>query len=114
MKLQIDGTHLRLRLSEAQLATLFDSGHIVAALPCPNGSLARRALQLDDTIEVPACKGDLLDLRIRLPSAAFLAFAAARPRRDGYRFTSNDLDIDIEVDVRDSRRQQAAGQTNFT
>lgn len=109
MKLQIDGPHLRLRLSEGQLDTLLQKGRLDADLHCPTGVRATRVLVIEETLSVPACDGDLMDLRIRLPRAAFAAFAVERPRRDGFAFAYKGLDVSVEVDVRDSRRRQAAG-----
>ena len=108
MKLQIDDTRLRLRLSEEQLATLLATGRLDADLRCPSGERAHRVLVLEDGLGEPACAGDLMDLRIRLPRTAFQAFAAERPRRDGFSFAAGGLEIDVEVDVRDSRRRQVA------
>ena len=108
MKLQIDETLLRLRLSEDQLATLIGDGRLAAGVRCPSGERASRVIVLEEALATPACVGDLMDLRLRLPRAAFAAFAAERPRRDGYSFSSAGLDISVEVDVRDSRRRQRA------
>lgn len=108
MKLQIDNTRLRLRLSEDQLAALASDGRLAADLCCPSGERASRVIVLEDGLAAATCDGDLMDLRVRLPRQAFLAFAAERPRRDGFSFTFAGLEIGIEVDVRDSRRRQAA------
>lgn len=104
MKLQIDGPHLRLRLSEEQLAALLGENRLEAGLRCPSGERASRVLVLEEALPLPLCDGDLMDLRIRLPRAAFAAFAAERPRRDGFTFSCDDIEISIEVDVRDSRK----------
>lgn len=104
MKLQIDGPHLRLRLSEEQLAALLGEGRLTSSLRCPSGERATRVLVLDETLTAPACAGDLMDLRVLLPRGAFAAFAAERPRRDGFTFASDGIEISIEVDVRDSRK----------
>lgn len=114
MKLQIDGPHLRLRLSEGQLETLLQEGRLDADLHCPTGERATRVLVIDEALSVPACDGDLMDLRIRLPRAAFTAFAMERPRRDGFSFASASLDVSVEVDVRDSRRRQAATASSLS
>lgn len=111
MKLNIDGDRLRLRLSEDQLDRLQRERQLEAELACANGRLARRTLVLDAGLDLPACEGDLMALRVRLPHAAFLAFVNERPRRDGFSFSADTLEITVEVDVRDSRRKQAAANT---
>ena len=57
------------------------------------------------------CEGDLMDLRVALPRDAFLAFAAERPRRDGFAFACGPLQIVVEVDVRDSHRVRRAASS---
>lgn len=111
MKLQIDNTHLRLRLTEDQLAALATDGRLDAGLRCPSGERANRVIVLEDALAAPTCDGDLMDLRVRLPRQAFLAFVAERPRRDGFSFATDGFEIAVEVDVRDSRRRQAAAQS---
>lgn len=108
MKLQIDADRLRFRLSEDQLDLLRRDGRLVATLVCPTGERANRVIVLEDGLVQAICDGDLMDLRVRLPRLGFEAFAAERPRRDGFSFTTERLAIDVEVDVRDSRRKQVA------
>jgi hypothetical protein len=105
MKLQIDGLHLRMRLSEEQLDTLLREGRVAAILICPDGQPAERSLILDSDLAEPACDGNLMHLTMRLPQAQFLVFAAQRHRRDGLSFTTGALRVDVEVDVRDSHRR---------
>lgn len=110
MKLQLDGTRIRLRLSEAELAILVGDGRLEEAWACADGSTARCLLGLDPAATTGSCCGNLMDLRIALPRADFLAFAAERPRRDGFGFGAGQQAVTVEVDVRDShrRRREAA------
>lgn len=108
MKLQLDGNNLRVRLSEDQLAVLLRDGRLASSFPCPNGESAGRVLILEADAAAPACEGDLLDLRLRLPRETFLAFVSERPRRDGFSFTAKGVEFRVEIDLRDSRRRLAA------
>ncbi len=107
MKLTVDNDRLRLRMSEVDLEKLLADGRIEQTWNCPNDTTAQCALMLAPEADADDCQGDLMQLRVALTRAAFLAFAAERPRRDGYVFTQNGLRIDVEVDVRDSHRRQA-------
>lgn len=116
MKLQVSPGQLRLRLSEQELASLGADGSLDHAVPWPDGGNARCHLLLQAEADAGQCEGDLMELRVVLPRDAFLAFAAERPRRDGFVFTSGPLRIVVEVDVRDSHRvrrtaSSAAGQS---
>jgi hypothetical protein len=104
MKLQVDGDQLRLRLTEAELARLGVDGELEQAVPCPDGTAVRYRLRLLETAATAACAGNLMDLLVVLPRGAFLAFAAERPRRDGFAFACGPLRVTVEVDVRDSHR----------
>lgn len=106
MKLQVDAGALRLRLSEAELARLIADGVFEQAVDCPDGSSARCRLSLQDGLAEGRCEGHLMDLRVALPQTDFLAFAGARPRRDGYGFACGPLRVSVEVDVRDSHRRR--------
>jgi hypothetical protein len=106
MKLQIDDQRLRLRLSEEQLDELTRERRLEATLQGPGASRSTRTLMLEEGLMTPVCKGDLMQLQIVLPLTEFLAFARERPRRDGFAFTSDRLELSVEVDVRDSRRRQ--------
>lgn len=109
MKLQLDGREIRLRLSEAELARLEADGAVQQAWPCPDGSDARCVLALAADPAESRCMGPLGDLRVEVPRTAFLAFAAERPRRDGFGFACGPLQVTVQVDVRDSHRQRQAG-----
>ena len=104
MKLQIAAGQLRLRLSEEELASLAADDRFHHAVTCPDGSTAHCRLTLQADADTGQCEGDLMDLRVVLPREAFLAFAAERPRRDGFAFACGPLRIVVEVDVRDSHR----------
>ena len=104
MKLQVAASQLRLRLSEEELALLTADGSFQHVMPCPDGSTARCRLTLRAETDTGQCEGDLMDLQVILPHDAFLAFVAARPRRDGFAFFCGALDITVDVDVRDSHR----------
>jgi len=108
MKLQLDGSRLRLRLSEAELAALLADGRLDQAWACPDGASARCRLALDAGADGGRCTGNLMDLQVILPRDGFLAFAGERPRRDGFGFDAGALAVAVEVDVRDSHRQRRA------
>lgn len=108
MKLQLDGREIRLRLTEAELARLEADGAVQQAWPCPDGSDARCVLALVADPAAPRCVGPLGDLRVEVPRTTFLAFAAERPRRDGFAFACGSLRVNVEVDVRDSHRIRGA------
>lgn len=111
MKLQVAASQLRLRLSEEELASLGADGSFHHAVPCPDGSIAHCRLTLQADANAGDCEGDLMDLRVALPRDAFLAFAAERPRRDGFAFACGPLRIVVEVDVRDSHRVRRAASS---
>lgn len=106
MKLQLDGIRIRLRLSEAELDALLADGHLDQSWTCADGSTAQCRLVLDPEGAGGRCAGNLMDLRVALPRAAFLAFAAERPRRDGFDFGAGAQAVTVEVDVRDSHRRK--------
>lgn len=111
MKLQLrDNDELRLRLSELELAQLFDSGELVQHWPCPAGTPATCRLLLQPSDAPAACSGDLMDLRVALPRAEFLLFASERPRRDGICFHSGGITVRVDIDVRDSHRARREQQ----
>ena len=109
MKLQVAASQLRLRLSEEELALLTADGSFHHAVPCPDGSTAHCRLTLQADADAGQCEGDLMDLRVVLPREEFLAFAAERPRRDGFGFACGPLQVTVQVDVRDSHRMRQAG-----
>lgn len=106
MKLNLADDQLRLRMSESDLERLLLEGRIDQNWACPDGSTAHCALTLTAMAPVSHCEGNLMNLRIDLPRTDFLAFAAERPRRDGFHFDCAGIGISIEVDVRDSHRRR--------
>lgn len=108
MKLQLDGREIRLRLSEAELAQLQTDDAVQQSWPCPDGTDARCVLALVADAAESRCMGPLGDLRVEVPRSAFLAFAAERPRRDGFGFACGPLQVTVQVDVRDSHRLRRA------
>ncbi len=107
MKLQVQGQSVRVRLSEDDLAALLEGGRCSDVT-----SLGTLGCWQRDLILVPALVGGLSaeggTWSLRVPRAAFEAFAGERPRRDGFVLPGGDgagLDITIEVDVRDSRKR---------
>lgn len=107
MKLNIDTNRIRLRLSEDELEQLIDRGSIEQVWNCPDGSSAHCALRLKTDSESAFCGGNMQAMHIDLPRERFLAFAAERPRRDGFAFDQEDIRILIDIDVRDSHRRRA-------
>jgi hypothetical protein len=109
MKLQIEGAQLRFRLSEAELAHLLDGQTVLNQTPLPDGACARRTLRLIDA-DTATLRWQGADLNLTLPRTAVAAYAATLPRRDALGFVLGDsaaaLQIDFEVDVRDSVRSR--------
>lgn len=108
MKLNVDTSRLRLRLSEDELGRLIKQGSIEQIWSCPDGSSARCVLRLMPSHDAAFCGGNMQALDVRLPHQDFVAFAAERPRRDGFTFVQGDIRVSVEVDVRDSHRRRSA------
>lgn len=102
MKLQIGGRGLRVRIDEAELASL-RAGEALALAPRVGAhALVDLRVELGDAFAFDARD---MALRLRLPRADVEAYAASLPRRDGLRFDlpgDGALRLDFEVDVRDS------------
>jgi hypothetical protein len=113
MKLNIDIDRLRLRLSEAELEQVLAHGRIDQMWNCPDGTTAHCALTLDTLESSNRCLGNLMRLEITLQREAFAAFAAERPRRDGFAFSQGKTSISVDIDVRDSHRLRT-GRTETT
>jgi hypothetical protein len=109
MKLQIEGAQLRFRLSEAELARLLDGETVLDQTPLPDRTHTTRALCLSDT-DTATFRWQGTDLDLTLPRTAVAAYATTLPRRDALGFVLGDsaapLQIDFEVDVRDSVRSR--------
>ena len=113
MKLNIDIDRLRLRLSETELEQVLAHGRIDQTWNCPDGTTAHCTLTLDTLESSGRCQGDLMRLEVMLQRDAFAAFAAERPRRDGFTFSQGATSISVDIDVRDSRRR-LTGRTETT
>lgn len=115
MKVQIQSQSLRLRIDEGELARLL-AGEVLENqtwLGTP-GALSQR-LQLHDMAEV-LLDGDTHALTIRLPREDVLALQARLPCRDGLSFVlptqALPLQLQFDVDVRDSVRQRGVQRRN--
>lgn len=115
MKVQIQSQSLRLRIDESELARLL-AGEVLENqtwLGRP-GALSQR-LQLHDTAEA-LLDGDTHALMITLPREEVLALQARLPCRDGLSFLlptqALPLQLQFDVDVRDSVRQRGVQRRN--
>lgn len=116
MKMQVREQSIRLRLSEADLATLLADGQCSDSTALP-GALWKRTLRLLDTDAGISRDGD--EWCFSVPRLAFQAFASQRPRRDGYVTiiadgTARAIELSIEVDVRDSRKHALTDRKAIT
>lgn len=115
MKVQIQSQSLRLRIDESELARLL-AGEVLENqtwLGAP-GALSQR-LQLHDMAEA-LLDGDTHALMITLPREDVLALQARLPCRDGLSFVlptqARPLQLQFDVDVRDSVRQRGVQRRN--
>lgn len=115
MKLQIQQQSLRFRIDEDELARLLEHGVCASTTWLGNSRSIAQTLQLIDAAPATLEVGDGC-ITARLPREDFAAFAAERPRRDGFVFEVDagahaPLQVCVEIDVRDSRRKglQRAG-----
>ncbi len=114
MKLQLEGQSARLRLGEAELDHLLAGEVLTERTATPLGSWDwHLALGGEGGLTCPVPGRWLLTL----PDQAFRAFSAERPRRDGFVLDLSapdtvPLQVSVEVDVRESRRRQAAAATS--
>lgn len=112
MKVQLQGQQVRLRISEAELARL-QAGEVVENLTrLPAGRVLRQWLQVGERPQ-PVLLADAEGWGCLLPSAGLAAYVARLPCRDGLRFclplaqdAEETVEIDLEVDVRDSVRSR--------
>lgn len=112
MKVQMQGQSLRFRIDEAELAAL-QAGQAVENLTrFPGGSL-RQSVVLTDAAE-PALEDGV---RLHLPRALLEPYVAKLPCRDGLAIRlpleeggADAIEIDFEVDVRDSVRSRGAAK----
>ncbi|GHA73031.1 hypothetical protein [Cognatilysobacter bugurensis] len=121
MKVQLQPGRLRLRIDEAELATLLGGESIRLTLVHGPGihwtytlALAAALDAVDLAAPAPA------RVSIRLPHGAVQAYAATLPRRDALTFEIGRegqggdalTRIDFEVDVRDSIRTRGAARSS--
>ena len=117
MKFQLCAQRMRLRIDETELDRLLHEGVAEdTTVFAPEQRYSRR-LRLDE-IDGPELRSELRPadaaLTVVLPRSQFEAFAAARPRRDGFEFEwqavgADPLRVVVEIDVRDSHRQARSG-----
>lgn len=109
MKLKLEDQSACIRLGEAELDLLLAGEALCACTATPFGTWRWQLVLGQD---------QLLDLAsgawtLTLPGESFRAFAAERPRRDGFALAlavanAAPLQLSVEVDVRESRRRQRA------
>ena len=99
MKLNLSQNQLRLRIDEAELATLLSARTLTQELPL----LGRFCLQLEEGLpaDLRAIGGGLL-----VDAEALLALSQRLPCRDGLQADATGFGLSLEVDVRDSVRQR--------
>lgn len=108
MKVQMQGQSLRARLSEAELARL-QAGEVVCNLTrLPGAEALRHEVVLVDAGE-PRLRASAAGWTLSLPRSVLDPYVARLPCRDGLGFRlpvgeGPDLEVDFEVDVRDSVR----------
>ena len=110
MRVQLQGQALRLRIDEAELATLLAGGVVENATRWPDGRDERQQLAL--AMQHGWRRGDD-GWHMELADAAVRELAACLPSRDGLSFEltapgGGALKVLFDVDVRDSVRQRRA------
>lgn len=113
MKVQMQAQTLRIRISEAELARLLD-GQTVENLTRLPGGVARQQLRMVEGGE-PALAAAPGGWAFILPRDVMEPYVARLPCRDGLamRFPveeGGELDVEFEVDVRDSVRSRGTGK----
>lgn len=116
MKVQLQGQQVRLRISEAELARL-QAGETVENLTrLPPGLALRQWLRVCEGPQ-PALLADAEGWGCLLPPAELAAYVARLPCREGLRLrlplvegAEEALEIDLEVDVRDSVRSRGVSR----
>lgn len=110
MKLQLEGQSARIRLGEAELDQLLAGEALADRVKTPLGAWQWSLVLGGHAGLTRPAPGEW---QLALPDAAFRAFSAERPRRDGFTLDVSvpdaaPLQVSVEVDVRESRRRQAA------
>ncbi len=108
MKVQLQNQSLRLRIDEAELASLRAGAGVGNRTRLPGGLDCAQRVILGDAA-APAFSGTAQDWCLQLPRADVEAYVGRLPCRDGLRYRlpvaeSGALGVDFEVDVRDSAR----------
>ena len=111
MKLQIEGQHLRVRISEQELAQLLAGQAIEVGTQFADAFSIAYALELVPG-ETASLSGSPAAWRIAIPEAEVRRHAALLPTREGLEFAlpgpagQDGLQLLFDVDVRDSVRQR--------
>ncbi|WP_052108183.1 hypothetical protein [Aerolutibacter daejeonensis] len=113
MKVQMQGQALRIRISEAELARLLD-GETVENLTRLPGNMAHHQLRMVEAGE-PALFAAPGGWAFSLPRGELEPYVARLPCRDGLVVRlpveqGGDLEVEFEVDVRDSVRSRGMGK----
>ena len=108
MKVQLQGQSLRLRIDEAELARLRDGRDVVNRTVLPGPDAFAQSVVLGDVAQA-TLSGGASDWRLVLPRAQVEDYVQRLPCKDGLRHVlslsgGEALDVDFEVDVRDSAR----------
>lgn len=110
MKLQVRAEALRLRIDESELGILLAGESLSLQLDLRGRMLLNVALRLDNRFAFDAKASRW---NVRLDRALVAAYAGKLPCRDGLRFPIADgVDLDFEVDVRDSLRTRGPRARN--
>ena len=113
MKLQLEANSLRIRLSEAELATLQAQQAVEALLPLAANARCRLRIRLcpdpvtdEQRWRLLVQPLALLDAELSLTAGELQDYVSTLPSRDGLRWlvasAHGDLQLTLEVDVRDS------------
>lgn len=113
MKVQMQGQTLRIRISEAELARLRD-GETVENLTRLPGDMAHHQLRMVEGSE-PALAAAPGGWAFSLPRGELEPYVARLPCRDGLVVRllleeGGELEVEFEVDVRDSVRSRGMGK----
>ena len=111
MKLQIEGQHLRVRISEEELAQLLAGQAIDAVTQFADVFAVRYSLELTPA-DTTNLSGSPAAWRIAIPAERVREHAARLPTREGLQFAlpgkreEDNLQLLFDVDVRDSVRRR--------